>query len=66
MVLYARDLRDLRDLDEGRSRGTPARGPDCFRVGSLRRDKSGVDWECGLGLVCGCPGPEVLSDSLTV
>lgn len=39
----------------GRSRGTPARGPDCFRVGSLRRDKSGVDWVCGLwaGLVSG-------------
>lgn len=30
----------------GRSRGTPARGPDCFRVGSLRRDESGVDLGC--------------------
>lgn len=39
----------------GRSRGTPARGPDCFRVGSLRRDEFGVDGVCGLwtGLVFG-------------
>lgn len=51
---------------------TPARGPDCFRVGSLRRDESGVDlgcvdWAwCLVGRVAwSCPGGQkVPSDSV--
>jgi hypothetical protein len=35
---------------------TPARGPDCFRVGSLRRDESGADLGVWTGLVSGGPG----------